>query len=361
MNTTLETMRRIRDVHGLNMTCGASNVSFGMPDRHTLGAAFLPMAMTAGLTSAIMDTRTPQIVDGREGRRPAARPRRLGRQLDRRTPQEAGRHHRMNEHPTGQPPDFEVDALRREGLIDPPDGPGWQPHDGSGRVQLSFSPSGRDVRVPPGVSVFDAASWNGIAIDSTCGGHGTCKKCKIQVARRRRRRCTASTCAPSPPTSSPTGWRLACLAQATTDLQGRRAAADHPAQGRHPRGRAPGDPAAGAAEAVRRARASRPCRTSAPTCSGSTTRSTTSSSPRTCYALRRLPAVLRQADYKVTAVIVDEALVDVEPGDTTATGGSRSRSTSAPPRWSRRCSTPRPAPRPRWPRCSTSSSRSAAT
>ena len=63
VNTTLETMRRIRDVHGLNMTCGASNVSFGMPDRHTLGAAFLPMAMTAGLTSAIMDTRSPQIVD----------------------------------------------------------------------------------------------------------------------------------------------------------------------------------------------------------------------------------------------------------------------------------------------------------
>jgi 5-methyltetrahydrofolate--homocysteine methyltransferase len=62
VNTTLETMRRIRDEHGLNMTCGASNVSFGMPDRHSLGAAFLPMAMTAGLTSAIMDTRTPHIV-----------------------------------------------------------------------------------------------------------------------------------------------------------------------------------------------------------------------------------------------------------------------------------------------------------
>jgi 5-methyltetrahydrofolate--homocysteine methyltransferase len=61
--TTMETMRRIRDVHGLNMTCGASNVSFGMPARHTLGAAFLPMAMTAGLTSAIMDTRTPEIVE----------------------------------------------------------------------------------------------------------------------------------------------------------------------------------------------------------------------------------------------------------------------------------------------------------
>jgi 5-methyltetrahydrofolate--homocysteine methyltransferase len=61
--TAFETMRRIRDDHGLNMTCGASNVSFGMPDRHTLGAAFLPMAMANGLTSAIMDARTPQIVD----------------------------------------------------------------------------------------------------------------------------------------------------------------------------------------------------------------------------------------------------------------------------------------------------------
>ena len=60
---TLECMRRIRDEFGVNMTCGASNVSFGMPDRHTLGAAWLPMAMTSGLTSAIMDARTPQIVD----------------------------------------------------------------------------------------------------------------------------------------------------------------------------------------------------------------------------------------------------------------------------------------------------------
>ena len=60
--TAFETIRRIREEHGLNMTCGASNVSFGMPDRHTLGAAFLPMAMHAGLTSAIMDARTPQIV-----------------------------------------------------------------------------------------------------------------------------------------------------------------------------------------------------------------------------------------------------------------------------------------------------------
>jgi 5-methyltetrahydrofolate--homocysteine methyltransferase len=63
VNTALETMQRIRSEFGVNMTCGASNVSFGMPGRHTLGAAYLPMAMTAGLTSAIMDSRTPAIVE----------------------------------------------------------------------------------------------------------------------------------------------------------------------------------------------------------------------------------------------------------------------------------------------------------
>ncbi len=59
---TLETIELIAEKIGVNMTLGASNVSFGMPDRHTLNSVFLPMAMGAGLTSAIMDARTPQIV-----------------------------------------------------------------------------------------------------------------------------------------------------------------------------------------------------------------------------------------------------------------------------------------------------------
>jgi 5-methyltetrahydrofolate--homocysteine methyltransferase len=59
---TVETIELIADKIGVNMTLGASNVSFGMPDRHTLNSVFLPMAMGAGLTSAIMDARTPQIV-----------------------------------------------------------------------------------------------------------------------------------------------------------------------------------------------------------------------------------------------------------------------------------------------------------
>jgi 5-methyltetrahydrofolate--homocysteine methyltransferase len=59
---TLETIALIKDEFGVNMTLGASNVSFGMPDRHTIGGTFLPIAMSHGLTSAIMDARTPQIV-----------------------------------------------------------------------------------------------------------------------------------------------------------------------------------------------------------------------------------------------------------------------------------------------------------
>lgn len=63
VNVAYETIQRIRDEFGVNMTLGASNVSFGMPARHAIGAAFLPMAMTVGLTSAIMDARTPQLVE----------------------------------------------------------------------------------------------------------------------------------------------------------------------------------------------------------------------------------------------------------------------------------------------------------
>jgi 5-methyltetrahydrofolate--homocysteine methyltransferase len=59
---TLETIALVREEFGLNMTLGASNVSFGMPDRASIGSAFLPMAITNGLTSAIMDARSPQLV-----------------------------------------------------------------------------------------------------------------------------------------------------------------------------------------------------------------------------------------------------------------------------------------------------------
>ena len=59
---TLETIHLIKEKFGLNMSMGASNVSFGLPNRHAVNASFLPMAMSAWLTSAIMDARTKEIV-----------------------------------------------------------------------------------------------------------------------------------------------------------------------------------------------------------------------------------------------------------------------------------------------------------
>lgn len=49
----LETIRLVRQELGNNLTLGASNVSFGLPARPQLNAAFLALAMAVGLTSAI--------------------------------------------------------------------------------------------------------------------------------------------------------------------------------------------------------------------------------------------------------------------------------------------------------------------
>jgi len=59
----LETLHLLQAELGVNTTCGASNTSFGLPGRHTLGAAFLAVAQSHGLTSAIMDARRVETVE----------------------------------------------------------------------------------------------------------------------------------------------------------------------------------------------------------------------------------------------------------------------------------------------------------
>ena len=51
----LHLLRRLREELKVNTTCGASNFSFGLPNRRGLAAAFMPMAIGAGMTSAIMN------------------------------------------------------------------------------------------------------------------------------------------------------------------------------------------------------------------------------------------------------------------------------------------------------------------
>jgi len=48
-------LNRLRDELGVNSTCGASNISFGLPNRHGMNSVFLAMAAGAGMTSAIMN------------------------------------------------------------------------------------------------------------------------------------------------------------------------------------------------------------------------------------------------------------------------------------------------------------------
>lgn len=53
--SALDLIRRLREELRVNTTCGASNISFGLPNRHGMNAAFLSMAVGAGMTSAIMN------------------------------------------------------------------------------------------------------------------------------------------------------------------------------------------------------------------------------------------------------------------------------------------------------------------
>ncbi|GAA1928107.1 ASKHA domain-containing protein [Nocardioides hwasunensis] len=232
----------------------------------------------------------------------------------------------MSQPPEG--PDFSIADVAREGLIERP-GTDPAPHDGTGRVDLSFTvhakaeggadvpPAQRSVRVPPGVTVFDAASWNGIAIDSTCGGHGTCHKCKIQitsdvevpVTRHDARTFTAGQLSD--------GWRLGCLVHATRDL-----AVEVPPLTTRPKAATVG---IGRQVILRPALQKRYVELDEATLSDQRTdlvRLTDAIDDleltADLHVLRRLSTVLRESDFKVTAVVVDEDLIDVEPGDTTA-------------------------------------------
>ena len=189
------------------------------------------------------------------------------------------------------------------------------PVDSRGRFDLRFEPAERKVRVPPHVMLFDAASWNGIAIDSTCGGHGTCRKCKVRILE-----------GAAPITSLDTrafttdelrdGWRLACRVEVVTDLR-----VDVPALVTRPKAATVG---VGRKVILRPAVQKRYVELTEPTLSDQRTdleRLLASLDDLELRAelavLRTLGRTLRAGDYKVTAVVIDDVLIDVEPGDTT--------------------------------------------
>ena len=187
---------------------------------------------------------------------------------------------------------------------------------GPSRISLKFQPSGKSVRVPSGVSVFDAALWNGVPIDSTCGGHGTCKKCKVRFV---------DTDTPISPLDERAlsaeqlagGWRLACMATATRDVE-----IDIPELTTRPKAATVG---VGRQVILRPAVQKRFMRLEDATLSDQRT-----DVRRILDALddlevqvnpavlRTLGVTLRAAQWEVTAVIVGTHLIGLEPGDTTS-------------------------------------------
>ena len=186
---------------------------------------------------------------------------------------------------------------------------------GTGRVRLSFRPEGGEVRVPAGTTVFDAASWNGIAIDSTCGGHGTCRKCKVRVASGE-----VPIDAVDPRAFSPDelrdGWRLACRAAAAEDLE-----IDVPPLQTRPKAALVG---VGRHVILRPSVQKRHIVMEEPSLEDQASDLERIAAAVDDIALTFHPAAvrtigrtLRQSNFDVTVVVCDELVIDVEPGDTT--------------------------------------------
>ena len=185
------------------------------------------------------------------------------------------------------------------------------------RVRLVFEQADgavKETRVPAGTTLFDGASWNGVAIDSTCGGHGTCKKCKVRVASGEQAISTVDPRAFTPEELK-AGWRLACRAHASEHLR-----VEVPLLQTRPKAALAG---VGRHVILRPAVQKRYVELTEPTLEDQTSdlerllAAMDDVEPRVPLAvLRALGRTLRDSDWKVTAVIVDDLLVDVEPGDT---------------------------------------------
>jgi uncharacterized 2Fe-2S/4Fe-4S cluster protein (DUF4445 family) len=187
--------------------------------------------------------------------------------------------------------------------------------EGAQRVHLRFEPDGADVRVPSGTAIFDAASWNGVAIDSTCGGHGTCKKCKVRI--------DEGDVAVSPvdprafsPDELREGWRLACRAPAHGDL-----VVHVPPLQTRPKAALVG---VGRHVILRPAVQKRHLVLDEPSLEDQRSdvqrvlEGLDDLEPRIeLPVVRELGKILRAAHFDVTAVVCDDVLIGIEPGDTT--------------------------------------------
>jgi uncharacterized 2Fe-2S/4Fe-4S cluster protein (DUF4445 family) len=193
------------------------------------------------------------------------------------------------------------------------------------KLEVTYLPAGRaqgalwkerTTRVPAGTTVFSAAHWIGLPIDSTCGGRGTCGKCKVRIARGLTEAETADH-RQLRPQEIAGGWRLSCQARIEQDMT-----VEVPQLLRVPKAATMGrgrlvilDPNVRKVylelgePSLHDQRSDAARLRDALTAEGLDMKAGV-------RALRTLPGVLREAGFRVTAVLVGDALVAVEPGDT---------------------------------------------
>jgi uncharacterized 2Fe-2S/4Fe-4S cluster protein (DUF4445 family) len=184
------------------------------------------------------------------------------------------------------------------------------------KLEVVYKPFEKTTRVPPGTTLFSAAHWIGLPIDSTCGGRGTCGKCKVQVLQGGAEITTADR-KQLRQSDLEAGWRLSCQAKVYDDIT-----VNVPELLRVPKAATMGvnrlvllDPNVRKVYVeltepdledqrsdVERLR-------DALTAEGFDMKAD-------LRALRTLPGVLRGAEFKVTAVLGGDQLVAVEAGDT---------------------------------------------
>jgi uncharacterized 2Fe-2S/4Fe-4S cluster protein (DUF4445 family) len=185
------------------------------------------------------------------------------------------------------------------------------------KLEVTYLPFDRVTRVPAGTTVFSAAHWIGLPIDSTCGGRGTCGKCKVRVVRGLTEAETADH-RQLRPQEIADGWRLSCQAHIYEDMT-----CEVPQLLRVPKAATMGlgrlvilDPN------VRKVY----FELGEPSLHDQRSDITRLKDALTeeghdmvagVAVLRTLPQALREAGFRVTAVLAGDRLVAVEPGDTT--------------------------------------------
>jgi len=184
------------------------------------------------------------------------------------------------------------------------------------KLEVRYQPFEKTTRVPPGTTLFSAAHWIGLPIDSTCGGRGTCGKCKVQVLEGGAEITTADR-KQLRPGELEAGWRLSCQAKVYEDTT-----VSVPELLRVPKAATMGvnrlvllDPNVRKVyveltePSLEDQRSDVERLRDALTAEGFDMKSD-------LRVLRTLPAILRAAEFKVTAVLGGDQLIAVEPDDT---------------------------------------------